>query len=397
MLLVVLLAAAALVPRGAAQAQDASEREATERRLEELREQISESESRLSETEEEEEESRASLEELEREIAIRSELIETFEERLQQLNQERDSIQTSIISLEEDLETLRSQYRERARHAYMYGRLHDLALILSAESINQMLIRVRYLRRFTEQRRDRLSEIREATEELETQRIELEDARANTQDLLSEAEQERRRLSNLEQERRQLIAQLSEEREDIQQELSERRQREEELVEELRNIVEAEAERGRERASESESSAAEFAELSGSFRDNQGRLPWPAGGVVLESFGENVHPVYGTRTPNYGVLVATRDQESVNSVFEGHVTLVDVMPEYGRFVIVQHGEYQSFYGNLSMLYVEEGDRLEPGDVIGRAGTEAEPQGNALFFGIFQEGTPLDPTEWLQSR
>ena len=374
-----------------------SERERTEQRLEQLRAQIAEHEERISEVREQAEASEEALREVEREIAIRSELITNFQRRLDQLSQESQEIQTTIRSLEEDMERVREQYKERATHAYKYGRLHDLALILSAESINQMLIRIRYLSRFTDQRRDHIAEVRETAQELEEQREELQSARNRTQELLSEAERERRNLSRLEEERRSMMASLRAQEEDIEEQLDQDRTQEQELVRELRRIAEAGAERGRERAAESARSAAEFEALTGSFLDNRGRLPWPAAGVIEEEFGELVHPVHGTSTPNPGILIATREQEEVYAVFEGHIETIDIIPGYGRYVVVSHGEYQSLYSNFSILYVTEGDTVEAGDVIGRAGTDAEPRGRALFFAIFDGGSEVDPQSWLRDQ
>lgn len=393
-LIVAILAGA--LPNGAALAQATDERTATERRLQELRDQIANYEDRLSETAEAEQASEQKLKETEREIAIRNELITNYQRRLDELSAERDSLRRSMHTLERDIAELKRQYQHRAAHAYKYGRLHDLALILSARSINQMLIRARYLHRFTEQRRDKLQGIQEATADLEARRQRLEETQTHTEELLREAENERKRLTRLRQNRQQLLAELREQRQTLDQNISENQSTVRELEAKLRELIAA-ADRRRARAGRGATSAEEFAEISGSFRQHQGRLPWPAGGVVVEPFGETVNPVYGTVTPNPGILIATNAQEEVRAVFEGEVIAVDVMPEYGRYVLVQHGDFQSFYGNFSMLYVGEGDRLQTGQLIGRAGTDAEPKGAGVFFALFQEGTALDPDRWLRDR
>ena len=67
----------------------------------------------------------------------------------------------------------------------------------------------------------------------------------------------------------------------------------------------------------------------------------------------------------------------------------------GRFVIVEHGNFHTVYGNFSMFYISVGDEVEAGQLIGRSGTEAEPRGEAVFFGVFKDGVPLDPSNWLE--
>ena len=76
---------------------------------------------------------------------------------------------------------------------------------------------------------------------------------------------------------------------------------------------------------------------------------------------------------------------------------VDVLPEFGRFIAVQHGEYQTVYSNFSMIYVAEGSQVEAGQVLGRAGTEAEPKQEGVFFALFKNGTAMDPASWLRAR
>ncbi|WP_243664161.1 murein hydrolase activator EnvC family protein, partial [Rhodothermus marinus] len=120
------------------------------------------------------------------------------------------------------------------------------------------------------------------------------------------------------------------------------------------------------------------AELTGSFEQNRGRLPWPAEGAVVEPFGEVVNPVYGTRTPNPGILIATAPQAEVRAIFDGRVIAIDAMPEYGTYILIQHGEYQTFYSNLSLVYVSVGQEVRAGQVIGRAGTDAEPNARGYF-------------------
>ena len=115
---------------------------------------------------------------------------------------------------------------------------------------------------------------------------------------------------------------------------------------------------------------------------------------MREPFGDIVNPVYGTSTPNPGILIDTQPQAEVRSVFDGRVVDVDVMPDFGTIIVIQHGEYRTVYSNFSALYVNAGDYVTAGQMIGRAGTDNEPRGRSLFFAIFQNGQAIDPQPWL---
>ena len=152
---ILLVLISALTALSTSLAQD-TERAATEERLNDLRHQIEQDQRRLAETTEAEQATLSTLETLDREISLRQELLETYRRHIREIESESDSLRSSMAALERDLNELREQYQSRVRHAYMYGRMHDLALILSASSINQMLVRARYLNRFSAQRRERL-------------------------------------------------------------------------------------------------------------------------------------------------------------------------------------------------------------------------------------------------
>jgi murein hydrolase activator len=378
-----------------AQAQDT--RAETEQRLMSLREQIALDQSRLSEAAEAEEATVANVESLTREIALREELARTYRQRLRELNQASDSLQTSLLLFQEQVNELKAEYRARAVHAYTYGRLHDLALILASESINQMLIRARYLQRFGEQRQRKLDQIAQVSSTLQVRQAELDSTQRETQELLREAEAEESNLVRLQRQRTQMISELRTHRAEIQRELQQKQAEQEQLQGLMQRLTASETERRRAEEAANPAAAAAFIEMSGSFLQNRGNLPWPSEGAIQEPFGDRVNPLYGTTTSNPGIVIATRPQAEVRAIFDGEVILVDVMPDYGTLVTVAHGEYQSVYANFSLLYVNKGDRVRAGQLIGRAGTGDEPKGAGIFFALFWGGTPVDPVPWLKSR
>ncbi len=378
-----------------ASAQANYERASTEERLHELRQQITEGEKQLYNAQEAEQASLQTLKNLDRELAIRKELTSNYQTRLTELAEESDSLRASLDQLEVDLGVLKEQYRRRAIHAYKYGRLHDLALILSANSINQMLVRARYLNRFADQRRKKLDEFQQAVTALEDRRTKLVEARVQTQLLLREARNEQQNMRRLQQNRRGVIRQLQDQQTVIARELDKNREAASAFEARIRDLIAAET--TRRRAASNPQDEVDFAGLSGSFMSNKGQLPWPTRGVVVEPYGEVVNPVHGTTTPNPGVLIATKPQAEVRSVFAGSVLSVSVIPEFGTYIAIAHGEYQSVYSNFSMVYVSEGTAVTAGQVIGRAGTDAEPKQAGIFFALFKDGVPFNPMSWLRPR
>jgi septal ring factor EnvC (AmiA/AmiB activator) len=389
-----------LAPRAAAQDDLQARRASTERRLDNLKQQIQQSQSRLEETAAAEEASQEKLKKLEREIALREELVSTYERRLAQLEEERRQLRDTLRGLQGRLEALQREYRSRVVHAYKYNRIPDLALILASRSINQMLVRIRYLQRFAQQRQAQRSDVRRAASRVRRSREEMKQKEAETRELLSEARIERENLRALKSDRQDVIETLRARRSELEQTIQEKRAQAQQLEEQIRQIA-AKADRRAEGQNEARRAerAAVSASLSASFEQNKGSLPWPATGAITEQFGNRVDPVHGTETYHPGILIATNPEEQVRAVFRGTVSGVDFVPGYGTYLVVRHGEYLSVYSNFSSLYVSQGETVEAGQVLGLAGTEAEPRGAGVFFAVFDrsESTSVDPTQWLSSR
>ena len=369
----------------------AQQESATQQRLEQLRNEIAEEERLLEMAENEERVSLTRLSDLNRQLSLREELVRTYNQRIQQLVFERDSLQTAITDLNGQLEGLRTEYQDRATHAYKYGRQHDAALILSASSINQMLVRVGYLRRFSQKRQSQLDGLKATSGQLTEKRTEMQRKLAETEIMLNSVDREQNNLADLLNDVRSEIRTIREEKETRTEVLDEKRTMEQELVEQIQNLIASDS-----RPTNSNALAL-LSELTTSFEGARSLLPWPASGRVVEPFGDIVHPEFGTRTPNPGILIQTGASEEVISVFQGRVSTIDIIPDMGRFAVIEHGGFHTVYGNLSLFYVSEGDVVETGQLIGRSGTDAEPRGETVFFAVFRDGQPEDPVRWLTSQ
>lgn len=375
-------------------------RASTEERLETLKQQIAQDQNRLQETTEAEQATQDKLEKLEREIALREELVSTYQQRLRQLKRDQKQLRDTLQTLQSRLEDLQREYQNRVVHAYKYNRIPDVALILASRSINQMLVRIRYLQRFAQQRQAQRSDVRQAASEVRASREKLLEKQSETEQLLAEARTERENLQALKADRQEVVDELRARRSELKAEIQEKQAQARELEEQIRQIV-AKAERRTEQKSEAEQAeeAAMSANLSASFEQNKGQLPWPAEGAITEQFGNRVDPVHGTQTYHPGILIATNPEDQVRAVFKGTVSGVDFVPGYGTYLVLRHGEYLSVYSNFSSLYVSQGETVRAGEVIGLSGTEEEPRGAGVFFAVFDQSksTSVDPTSWLSSR
>ncbi len=368
----------------------------TEARLRDLRRQISLDEDRLARAKEAEDVTVSTLTDVERQIASREALVSTYGLRVDQLRTEQDSLSRAVATLTNDLLRLRAQYRVRSTYLYKYGRLGDLALLFSARSFNEMVRRARLLRRFSDDGQRRYASLERLTIALQQRQQRISAAQQQQGKLLQDASAEQNSLRGLQAMRLGVVNQLRTQRETLETEVTRKQEAARAFEMEVRRTVAGTV--ARRRSSSTPADEATYAALTGAFTDAQGRLPWPAVGAVSEGFGRVVNQQLGTEIVSPGVIIATAPQAPVRAVFGGTVVKIDLMAEYGTYVLVSHGAYLTCYANLSLISgLHVNDPVRPGQQLGLAGTDAQPRGAALFFAVFNGSRPVDPLQWLRDE
>ena len=137
--------------------------------------------------------------------------------------------------------------------------------------------------------------------------------------------------------------------------------------------------------------------LGKEFSSNKGKLPWPVEGPVVETFGVHYHPVYKQlKLPDSdGISIAVSDGTPVKAVFEGVVKNVIVQPGYNKCVLVQHGDWFTFYCKLGSVSVKAGDKVKTGQVLGTV--ESIAGVTQLHFQLWSSKGPQNPLPWLRPK
>jgi len=143
-------------------------------------------------------------------------------------------------------------------------------------------------------------------------------------------------------------------------------------------------------------SAAEAPRLD--VRKFRGLLDWPAGGRVSAGFGTRQHPRFHTKVPHPGLDIDAADGADIRSVFDGVVVFASWMRGYGLTAIVDHGQgLLSIYAHASVLIVEPGTQDARGESLGKVGDSGSLRGPFLYLELREQGSPVDPLEWLRPR
>jgi murein DD-endopeptidase MepM/ murein hydrolase activator NlpD len=115
------------------------------------------------------------------------------------------------------------------------------------------------------------------------------------------------------------------------------------------------------------------------------------GRLVTGSISQRFKP----KKSHYGVDIATARNEPVGAVADGSVVFSDWTGTFGYTIIVDHGEYMTFYKHCSLLFKKGGEQVKLGEVIALAGdTGQESSGVHLHFEVWKNGIPVDPEAYL---
>lgn len=325
-------------------------------------------------------------------ISNRKELVSRSDRQIRMYNDSIYLTQIQINRLNERIELLSehysrliaSAYKNRdARIWYMY--------MLASDNLGQAFRRYGYFRNLSSHLNDEAQRIRVMQDDLSAEKERLGKLKKEAEVVKSERVRELEKLRKDEAEADGVVKKLSKNRKTYQNQLAAKKKQVLALNKEIERIV-AEAVKGK---GTSKPAAPVDLKLDAEFSKNKEKLPWPAEGPVVARFGRHYHPVYKNLElpPNNGVDIALARDTQVKAIFDGEVRQVMVMPGYNQCVLIQHGNYFSFYCRLKKVNVKAGDKIKTGEPVGYVDTI---NGHTLLhFEVWQGTKPQNPENWLR--
>lgn len=376
---------AVLVCAGSLQAQNVSKQEARKAKLEKemriLQDQI-DANSKKTGT------AAVRLKLLQEKTAARRELLKSSEYELRVIHDSLYVNQKRLNVLQARLDTMTYYYAKLVRNAYKNRDARTWYMyVLASDNIGQATRRFSYLKNLSTQMNAQAARMIAARGELVAQKAVMETLRDKAASVRNAHQAELAKLQKEEKDSQLLVAQLKRDRKKYQSQLENKKKEVLALNRQIDKLISG--------AVGGKGSKKIDYTLSKSFADNQGMLPWPAEGRVTEHFGQHNHPVYtNVKLPfNNGVNISVPKDAAAKAVFDGVVKSVIVMPGYNQCVLIQHGDYFTFYCKLASVSVKAGQKVTTGQVIGKVATMAgETQ---LHFQLWKGRTPQDPELWLR--
>ena len=324
---------------------------------------------------------------LQKKSASRKALVDESDRAIKSLQDSIHLKDRQIASMQAEIDTLEKYYSSLVYNTYKNrdNRVWFMYL-LSSQNPGQGWRRYSYLKNLSETMNAEAREILEAKERLSEEKVALHGMVAEAAGLRKEREQEYTTLLAEEKKTKTVVDNLAKDKKRFSAELDRKRKEMDRLNKEVQKMVTKEI---------SKKDKIDYT-VSGKFEQNKGKIPWPVQGVVTEKFGVQKHPVYKNISlpANNGITITAKKGSEVKCVFEGTVKQIMILPGYSHCVLVQHGEYFTFYCKLAKTGVKAGQKIAAGASLGTL-EPTDDNTSQLHFQIWKGNVKQNPEAWLR--
>jgi len=386
------LAAAALVPAGAG-AGEKGDLEALRKKVGRLRGDLAGAEGSRAEAADQLRESERAISEANRAVRELADALAAARSGLRELDGETARVGTARAAREAELESL-------LRARYVSGQPGTLALLLSGDQPSRIARELGYVGYLSRAYADLVQALESDQRRLATLG---EEARAKAEELgvLERSQRaERERLVREQAERAAVLAKVSDQIRKQQRELATLERNEKRLarlVEELAKAIRPAPAPPppREKSLPRNEKVPEPGGSAGVFSSLKGQLRLPVRGELTGRFGA---PRAGGGLVWKGVFVRAPEGEEVRAVAAGRVVFADWLRGFGNLLVLDHGQgFLTIYGNNQSIVKRPGDDVKGGEVVATVGATGGVEESGLYFEVRQQGRPVDPLAWVNTR
>ncbi len=327
---------------------------------------------------------------LDQEISLMNEQIENLNQQIVSYGQLIADIQEQLEQAEHRLDELNRKHMERIRAMEESGKVSYWSVIFEANSFTDLLDRVNMVQEINDADQRRLKELEQAAENVDLQRINMDEERRGMENSKAQLEATQITLEMKRKQADEVLRELLEKEAEIEVLLDEANDKINALMDEIS-------------AKEKEFEKAKYNEYLAKLAAAGDAPPSDATWIrplsnlrVTSPFGTRVHPITGrTRTHN-GIDFGAPAGTPIYATRAGTVTTAAYQAGgAGYYVRINHGDgFGSIYMHMTNYIVKTGQTVSQGQVIGYVGSTGLSTGAHLHFGVSYAGKYVNPMAYI---
>lgn len=317
------------------------------------------------------------LAQLEREMNQAGEQVYQLEQAIAATKAELADAQTALAEAEAREQAQRERFKARFAAMTDTGAANYLEMLLSAESVSDLIDRLVIAREISEYDKNVLDGLQESRTAIQDGQTQIQTVQSQQEAAKAELEAAMQELYRRSETAAAYMAGLTSDREAYEQYLKEK----EEAERQAKALAGIQAGDG-------------TADLS---KITPGTLLWPTDTTTITSefSPSRVNPVTGALRPHTGTDIGAQLGAPIWAAMDGTVALARENGGYGNCVILDHGGgVMTLYGHMSAILVQEGDTVLQGSQIGRVGSTGNSTGPHLHFEALIDGVPVDVMQFF---
>ena len=351
----------------------------------------------------EEAEKQAYQDTLQEKINVLQQQIDTTRQNIEDLNDSITELSMKLDASQAQIQDTIDEFKERLVAIYTAGSVSTLEILLDSNSLGEFATRTKMLETMTAHDQDLVDQLEAYVESTEAERTQRQEQMEEVAQLKKDLENQQDELDALYQENAAAIQEIQGAEGATENALA---ANEEELAaSEERMLAAIEAQKAAEEAARQE--AAQNSGSSSGSGSSGGSVSYPTGGGGVEGFNP-IWPLPGVTYisagfngyPGHkGLDIAGPYGTPVVAAEDG--TVIDANDydswgmSWGYYVLIYHNStYTTRYAHLSSVAVSNNQYVTAGTVVGYEGATGNVTGPHLHFEVYQNGTRVDPMQFL---
>jgi len=282
-----------------------------------------------------------------------------------------------------DEEKQRELFKKRVRVMEENGEVSYLAVLFGAKDFADLLTRLDFISEIMESDEQVINAYRKAQAEAKQKKTELEEMKNGLVEARTLQEQKAAELDSQISRAVQLIADLENNIAANAQLIEECEAAEQELAQKILEMT-RELERQRQ-------------QQGGGIVVSTGRYIWPSASskYVTSPYGMREDPIIYTWRMHNGIDIGASYGTYILAADSGEVVTATYSSSYGYYVMLYHGnDRYTLYAHMSEIWVDVGQYVGQGEVIGLVGSTGYSTGPHIHFEIMENGSRVDPLQFF---